>query len=67
MALNKIYKYLLIVFLDQVHPIFALSVADLMLALLWVVGGTLWLRQTPGMHKTWCFAVSLPTMVCLIT
>lgn len=45
----------------QVHPIFALSVADLILALLWMVGGTLWLRHAPS--RSWCFAVSLPTVV----
>jgi len=45
----------------QVHPIFAISVADLMLALLWMVGGTVWLRQAPS--RSWCFAVSLPTVV----
>lgn len=45
----------------QVHPIFAISVADLMLALLWMVGGTVWLRRAPS--RSWCFAISLPTVV----
>lgn len=47
----------------QVHPIFLLSVADFLLALLWVIGATLWLRRAPS--RVWCFAASLPTVVSI--
>ena len=49
--------------LHQVHPIFVLSLADLLLALLWVVGAILWFRGAPT--KEWCFAASLPTVVSI--
>jgi len=47
----------------QVHPIFVLSLADCMLAVLWVVGGTLWLRRTPYMSRVGCYSTSLLTIV----
>ena len=46
----------------QIHPIFILSLADLLLAMLWIVGGALWFRSAPD--RSWCFAVSLLTVVC---
>ena len=47
----------------QVHPIFVLSLADCMLAVLWVVGGILWLRRTPYMSRVGCYSTSLLTIV----
>jgi len=38
-----------------------LSLADTLLALLWVAGGVMWLRRIPD--RVWCFAVSLPTVI----
>ena len=48
----------------QVHPIFVLSIADCMLAVLWVVGGALWLTGVSH-NRVWCFAVTLLTVVCV--
>ena len=48
----------------QVHPIFVLSIADCMLAVLWVVGGALWLMGVSH-NQVWCFAVTLLTVVCV--
>ena len=47
----------------QVHPIFVLSIADFMLAMLWVFGGGLWLRRDVNMSRVWCFSASLMTVV----
>ena len=47
----------------QVHPIFVLSIADGMLAVLWVMGGALWLRGGVSQNRVGCFAVSLMTVV----
>ena len=47
----------------QVHPIFVLSIADLMLAMLWLLGGGLWLRRDVNMSRVWCFSASLMTVV----
>ena len=49
------------IMLLQVHPIFILSVADLLLSLLWVIGGGVWLRKFND--RVWCYAISLPTIV----
>ncbi len=46
----------------QVHPIFVLSIADLMLAFLWVIGGVLWLTSVSN-HLVWCFMATLMTVV----
>lgn len=46
----------------QIHPIFVLSLADLLLAVLWIIGGALWFRSISD--RSWCFAVSLLTVVC---
>ena len=35
-----------------------------MLAVLWVVGGTLWLMGVSH-NRVWCFAVTLLTVVCV--
>jgi hypothetical protein len=45
----------------QVLPIFSLAVADLGLALLWIIGGALWLRGVE--NRQFCFIVSLLTVV----
>ena len=45
----------------KVLPIFSLAVADLLLALLWIIGGALWLRGIED--RKFCFAVSLFTVV----
>ena len=47
----------------QVHPIFMLSVADLLLSFLWIIGGGAWLRRLSD--RVWCYAISLPTIVSL--
>ena len=44
----------------QVHPIFMLSVADLLLSILWTLGGGAWLRRLGD--RVWCYAISLPTI-----
>ena len=49
----------------QVHPIFVLSIADGMLAVLWVVGGALWLKGGVSQSRVGCFAVSLMTVVSM--
>jgi len=46
----------------KVHPIFVLSIADCILALLWVVGGTLWFRGVSH-GRVWCFVVTLMTVI----
>lgn len=54
----------------QVHPIFVLSIADLMLAMLWLLGGGLWLWRDVNMSRVWCFSASLMTVVsshCIYT
>ena len=45
----------------QVHPIFVLSVADLFLSALWMIGSGAWLGSLK--QRVWCYAVSLPTIV----
>ena len=45
----------------QVHPIFVLSVADLLLSFLWIIGGGAFLRRLG--NRVWCYAISLPTIV----
>ena len=48
----------------QVHPIFVLSVADAMLALLYILGGIVWLRREANVSsRVWCFSAALPTVV----
>jgi hypothetical protein len=49
----------------KVLPIFSLAVADLGLALLWIIGGALWLRGVE--NRQFCFIVSLltVTLVCV--
>lgn len=46
----------------QIHPIFVLSVADFILACLWIIGGSFWLRR-PIEHNIGCLVVSLLTVV----
>lgn len=43
---------------------FVLSLADFMLACLWIVGGYFWLRRVD--NKAWCLVVSLMTIVSLL-
>lgn len=45
----------------QIHPIFMLSIADLLLSILWMIGGGVWLKGIE--ERVWCFAISLPTVV----
>lgn len=46
----------------QVHPIFMLSIADSLLASLWVIGGVMYLGKM-SQHKVVCLFVSLLTVV----
>lgn len=51
-------------FNHKVHPIFILSIADTMLALLYIIGGIVWLRQESAItSRVWCFAAYLPTII----
>ena len=47
--------------LVQVHPIFVLSIADLLLSVLWLLGGGAWLGGFK--QRNWCYALSLFTVV----
>lgn len=48
----------------QIHPIFMLSIADFMLAVLWGVGGIMWLvEMSTHFDRDGCFAVLLATVV----
>jgi hypothetical protein len=54
---------------SQIHTIFMLSIADLVLAVMWVVGGGMWLSGgTDHVHysRVGCFTVLLITMVSFI-
>ena len=48
---------------SKVHPLFVLSIADLLLSLLWGVGGLLWLVRSEDLKRGWCMFVSLTTIV----
>ena len=55
----------------QVHPIFVLSIADMMLSVLWISGSVVWLRQErndekPHKHLVGCFTITLMTVVSTI-
>ena len=55
----------------QIHPIFMLSIADSLLALLWTTGGSLWLYNgvttSQDAERVGCFTVLLMTVVsCLL-
>jgi hypothetical protein len=51
-------------FNHKVHPIFVLSVADAMLALLYILGGIVWLRREANVSsRVWCFSAALPTVI----
>lgn len=45
----------------QVHPILSLALVDLVVAILWIIGGGMWLRGIED--RNWCFAISLSTVV----
>eukprot|EP00731_Ephydatia_muelleri_P022542 Em0015g125a len=45
---------------QNVTPIFMLCIADLLLALTWLVGGVLWLRSV---NSSWCFVASLLNII----
>ena len=50
----------------QIHPIFILSIADFLLACLWVAGGSLWLGEQSSRKDSkrgGCFVVLLATVV----
>ena len=53
----------------QIHPIFMLSIADCLLAVLWTVGGSLWLYNgvttSEESERVGCFTVLLMTVVSL--
>ena len=46
---------------QQVHPIFALAVTDLLLSIMWIIGGIAWLRRLE--KRVLCFVISVPTVV----
>ena len=53
-------------FHSQVHPIFMLSIADLLLAVMWVVGGAVWLSgglEGDHYNRVGCFSILLITIV----
>jgi len=45
----------------KIHPIFMLSIADCMVAALWVVGSIFWFSGIED--RRWCFAPSLLTVI----
>ena len=51
------------VLLFQVHPIFMLSVADFVLAICWLLGGALWLRQDAEHYFGFCYFLAIITVV----
>ena len=55
-AISNVYHNIM-----QVHPIFMLSIADLLLSLLWMIGSGVWLRGIE--QRVWCYAISLLTIV----
>lgn len=48
---------------SDVHPIFMISLADCMLAVLWIAGSSLWLSPEESYSHVWCYAVTLMTAV----
>lgn len=46
---------------QQVHPIFALAVTDVLLSIMWIIGGSIWLRKLDS--RVLCFVISGPTIV----
>ena len=59
------------VFSPKIHPIFMLSIADFILAVLWAVGGGIWFgggsggRALYNKKRDTCFVVLLATVVSL--
>ena len=49
---------------SEVHPIFMLSLADLLLAVLWVTGSGLWFLGG-SFHRVYCYVVTLSTAVSI--
>jgi len=50
----------------QIHTIFMLSIADLLLAVMWVVGGAMWMSggiDHTNHNRVGCFTVLLMTVV----
>ena len=50
----------------QIHPIFVLSLVDCMLAVLYIIGGLLWLRRFKVSGQAWCYFISLLTIVGIV-
>ncbi len=57
------YFVITLLYLVQIHPIFVLSVADLLLAVVWTVGASFWARDIED--RKWCLLVSLLTVVSI--
>ena len=55
------------VFNPDIHPIFMLSLADCGLAVLWIIGSSLWLGNLShdGFNRVFCYPVTLLTGVSL--
>lgn len=47
----------------EVHPIFMLSLADCMLAALWIAGSIMWYVGESSYQNVWCYAITLITTV----
>ena len=65
-------SYILIfITLLQVHPLFILSVADFVLAILWLIGGIVWLnpdeygwaKENSASHTGMCYVLAVATTV----
>ena len=48
---------------SDVHPIFMVSLADCMLAALWIAGSAMWYSGRDTYQNVWCYAVTLTTSV----
>lgn len=51
------------IFNADVHPIFMLSLADCILASLWIAGGFIWLADPGVVDERWCYTVTVLTTV----
>ena len=57
----------------QVHPLFILSVADFVLAILWLIGGIVWLnpdeygwaKEGSATHTGMCYVLAVATTVSI--
>ena len=48
---------------SDVHPIFMVSLADCMLATLWIAGSVMWYTGPDAYRNVWCYAITLITSV----